>query len=99
MVLRAQAQASGGLRRGNRDRGAELTTVAARLLFGLLAQLAGQIGEPAQRRIDADRVKSASTTFRSRLQTSARTVGALDADAGVEPEQRHVLPSSDSNLT
>jgi hypothetical protein len=33
--------ASGGLRRGHRDRGAEFTTVAARLLFGLLAHLAG----------------------------------------------------------
>jgi hypothetical protein len=46
--------ASGGLRRGHRDRGAEFTTVAARLLFGLLAQLAGQVGEPVQRGIDAD---------------------------------------------
>ena len=46
--------ASGGLRRGDRDRGAEFTTVAARLLFGLLAQLAGEIGEPVQCRIDAD---------------------------------------------
>jgi hypothetical protein len=46
--------ASGGLRRGDRDRGAEFTTVAARLLFGLLAQLAGEIGETVQCRIDAD---------------------------------------------
>ena len=54
------AAASGGLRRGHRDRGAELTTVAARLLFGLLAQLAGEIGEPVQGGIDADQGESAS---------------------------------------
>ena len=76
MVLRAQARASGGLRRGNRDRGAELTTVAARLLFGLLAELAGQIGEPVQRGIDADQGEIGAA------------VGALDADAGVEPERQ-----------
>jgi hypothetical protein len=32
----------------------KLTTVAARLLLGLLAQLAGEIGEPVQGGIDAD---------------------------------------------
>ena len=53
-VLLRLAPASGGLGRGHRDRGAELTTVAARLLFGLLAQLAGEVGEPVQCGVDAD---------------------------------------------
>jgi hypothetical protein len=44
---------SGGLWCGSRDRRAELTAVAAGLLFGLLAQLAGEIGELVQCGIDA----------------------------------------------
>jgi hypothetical protein len=47
-------QASGGLRRGRGGRGAELAAVAARLLFGLPAQPAGQIPELVQGGIDAD---------------------------------------------
>ena len=49
------ARPSGGLRRGRGDRGTELAAVAARLLFGLLAQLTGEIGELIQGGIDADK--------------------------------------------
>ena len=53
VVPRAQARASGGLRRGNRGRGAELAATAG-LFFDLPAQLAGQVLEPVQGGIDAD---------------------------------------------
>ena len=46
------ARASGG--QGCRDRGAELTAVAACLLVGLLVQLAGEVLEPVQCGIDVD---------------------------------------------
>jgi hypothetical protein len=47
-------RASGGLRRGRGDGGAELAAMAARLLLGLQAQLAGEVTEPVQGGIDAD---------------------------------------------